>query len=61
MEILVHDPQDHPPGVEEIVRLAEAKGRIIGVRFALKDDEESAPWIIPPSHRRKEAPITGPC
>lgn len=47
-------------GVEEVVRLAEAKGRIIGVRFALDDEEESMPWIIPPSRRPKEAPISGP-
>lgn len=47
--------------VEEVVRLAEAKGRIVGVRFAFGDDaEESAPWMIPPSHRAKEVPIHGP-
>jgi YVTN family beta-propeller protein len=47
--------------VEEVVRLAEAKGRIIGVRFALENDgEESAPWMILLSGQRKELPIPGP-
>ena len=47
--------------VEEVVRLAEAKGRIIGVRFALEGDaEESAPWRIPPSRRPREVSIPGP-
>jgi superfamily II DNA or RNA helicase/very-short-patch-repair endonuclease len=46
---------------EEIVRLAEAKGRIIGVRFCLdEDEEETVPWMIPPSRRKREAPIPGP-
>jgi superfamily II DNA or RNA helicase/very-short-patch-repair endonuclease len=47
--------------IEEVVRLAEAKGRIIGVRIAHEDPgEESAPWMIPPSRRPIEAPIPGP-
>jgi len=47
--------------VEEVVRLAEAKGRIIGVRFALEEDEEeTAPWRIPPSRRPREVSIPGP-
>jgi superfamily II DNA or RNA helicase/very-short-patch-repair endonuclease len=47
--------------VEEVVRLAEAKGRVIGVRFALEEDEEeTAPWMIPPSHRPREVSIPGP-
>ncbi len=40
--------------VEELVRLAEAKGRIINVRFALEDEDESAPWMTRPSQRPKE-------
>ena len=46
--------------VEEIVRQAEDKGRIVGVRLALIDEEDDAPWTAPPSRRRKEPPITGP-
>ena len=47
--------------VEERVRLAEAKGQVIGVRLAPQDEEdETTPWMAPPSRRRKEAPIAGP-
>ena len=47
--------------VEERVRLAEAKGQVIGVRLAPQDEEdETTPWLAPPSRRRKEAPIAGP-
>ena len=47
--------------VEEIVRLAEPKGRIIGVRLALDGEgDEAAPWMIPPSRHRKETVIPGP-
>ena len=46
---------------EEIVREAESKGRITGVRsvLALEADEDE-PWTIPPSRRRKEPPISEP-
>jgi superfamily II DNA or RNA helicase/very-short-patch-repair endonuclease len=47
--------------VEEVVRLAEAKGRVIGVRLAPDgDEEEAAPWLAPPSRRRKDTLIAGP-
>ena len=47
--------------VEERVRLAEAKGQVIGVRLAPESEEdETTPWMAPPSRRRKEAPIAGP-
>jgi superfamily II DNA or RNA helicase/very-short-patch-repair endonuclease len=47
--------------VEERVRLAEAKGQVIGVRLAPQDEEDdAAPWMAPPSRRRKNAPIVGP-
>jgi superfamily II DNA or RNA helicase/very-short-patch-repair endonuclease len=46
--------------VEEIVRLAEAKGKVIGVRLAVEDEDEATPWLTPPSRRRKEASIPGP-
>jgi len=45
---------------EEIVRDAEGKGRIVGVRLALPENDEDAPWIMPPSRRRKEPPIAEP-
>ena len=47
--------------VEEIAHVAEAKGRIIGVRLALEDGEDDAvPWMIPPSRRRADPSIVGP-
>ena len=46
--------------VEEIVRDAERRGRIVGVRIALPDEEDAEPWTAPPSRRRKEPPIAGP-
>lgn len=47
--------------VEGLAGLAEAKGKVIGVRLVPQgDEEEAAPWMAPPSRRRKEAPIAGP-
>jgi superfamily II DNA or RNA helicase/very-short-patch-repair endonuclease len=47
--------------VEERVRLAEAKGQVIGVRLAPESDEvETTPWMAPPSRRKKDVPIVGP-
>src|SRR5207245_1981928 len=46
---------------EALVREAESKGRILGVRIAVADDEDDdSPWIALPSRRRKEPPIAGP-
>jgi hypothetical protein len=46
--------------VEDLVRDAESKGRIVGVRVALADEDDESPWTAPPSRRRKEPPIAGP-
>ncbi len=46
--------------VEAIVRLADSRGRIIGVRFAAPDEQDDDPWTAPPSRRPKEPPIVGP-
>ena len=46
--------------VEALVRDAESKGRVIGVRMAIADEDDENPWTAPPSRRRKEPPITGP-
>lgn len=47
--------------VEEVVRRAEAKGKVIDVRLVPEGDEEEAtPWMAPPSRRRKDTPIAGP-
>lgn len=44
---------------EEIVDVAEDRGRIVGVRMATMDEDEPDPWTGPPS-RRRDAHLTGP-
>jgi len=46
--------------IEDVVHHAEGKGRIIGVRLALADEKDAAPWAAPPSRRWKEIPISEP-
>jgi len=46
--------------VEALVRDAEGRGRITGVRMVVTEEDDDAPWTAPPSRRRKEPPITGP-
>jgi superfamily II DNA or RNA helicase/very-short-patch-repair endonuclease len=47
--------------IEALVRDAESKGRILGVRAAMVEDEdEDSPWVMRPSRRPKELPIIGP-
>ena len=45
---------------EAVVRDAELRGRILGVRMAAADEEDDAPWTMPPSRRHKEPPVVGP-
>ena len=46
--------------LQSVVREADARGRVIGVRRALIDEEDEDPWVKPPSRRSNEAPISGP-
>ena len=46
--------------VENLVRDAEAKGRVIGVRMAMPDEDDDMPWTTPPSRRHKDPPILEP-
>ena len=46
--------------VERIVREAERRGRIVGVRRASPDEEDADPWTLAPSRRRQEPPLAGP-
>jgi superfamily II DNA or RNA helicase/very-short-patch-repair endonuclease len=48
------------PAVENVVRNAEATGRIVGVRHAFVEGDEPTPWTMPPSRRPKEPPLSGP-
>jgi len=43
-----------------VVRQAEARGRIVGVRVVLEDEDENSTWTMPPSRRRADPPIPGP-
>jgi superfamily II DNA or RNA helicase/very-short-patch-repair endonuclease len=43
-----------------LVRAAEARSRIVGVRMAATEGEDDPPWTAPPSRRRKELPLEGP-
>ncbi|OHB68935.1 MAG: restriction endonuclease subunit R [Planctomycetes bacterium RBG_13_63_9] len=45
--------------VETIVRDAEMKGCVVGVRFPLADEDDDTPWLSPPSRCRKESPVVG--
>jgi superfamily II DNA or RNA helicase/very-short-patch-repair endonuclease len=45
------------PAIENIVREAEATDRIIGIQHALPEEDDQAPWTLPPSRRRTQAPI----
>jgi len=53
-------PKIERSAAEEIVRDAEGKGRVVGVRLALADEDDDSPWLSLPSRRRKEPPIAGP-
>jgi superfamily II DNA or RNA helicase/very-short-patch-repair endonuclease len=46
--------------VEDIVHRAETMGRVIGVRQAWPDEDETAPWSAPPSRRRVDRSSAGP-
>jgi superfamily II DNA or RNA helicase/very-short-patch-repair endonuclease len=43
--------------IEDLVRDAERRGRVVGVRLPQTDEEDAEPWTAPPSRRRKEPPI----
>jgi superfamily II DNA or RNA helicase/very-short-patch-repair endonuclease len=45
--------------VEDIVRDAERRGRVVGVRIAPTDEDDAEPWAAPPSRHRKDPPIAG--
>src|SRR5207237_8401007 len=45
--------------LEEVVREAERRGRVLGVNLPPAEDDEPAPWTAPPSRRRQDLPILG--
>ena len=46
--------------VEDVVRVAQRKGRVVGVRIAAAAEDDETPWETPPSRRRKAPVIDGP-
>jgi len=46
--------------VEAVVREAQKRGDLIGVRISIVDDASQDPWALPPSQKRAERPIPGP-
>ena len=45
--------------VERIVREAEQRGSILGMRLPMQEEGEDEPWTLPASRRRKEPPLAG--
>jgi hypothetical protein len=45
--------------IDDIVRRAEEKGSLIGIRVAISDEDDDAPWTATPSRRRKEPALDG--
>jgi hypothetical protein len=45
--------------LEDLVREAERRGRVLGVNLPPAEDDEPSPWTAPPSRRRKAPPIVG--
>lgn len=46
--------------VESLAREAETRGRVVGVRMVVADEDDDAPWTALPSRRHKEPPIAAP-
>ena len=46
--------------VEAVLREAQKRGDLIGVRMSITDDALEDPWALPPSQKRVERPIAGP-
>jgi superfamily II DNA or RNA helicase len=49
-----------PDTVSRLVDEAESRGRVLGVRMPVEDEDADEPWLMPPSRRRELQPITDP-
>ena len=49
-----------PVEVGDLTEEAGRRGRVLGVRLPVVEDEDEAPWLAPPSRRKPDASITGP-
>jgi len=45
--------------IENLVRDAERRGRVVGIRLPEMDENDPEPWTAPPSRQRKDPPIAG--
>lgn len=45
--------------VSAFVLQAQERGRILGVRMPIDDDESEEPWLLPPSRRATPRPVVG--
>ncbi|HCC57322.1 MAG TPA: restriction endonuclease subunit R [Solibacterales bacterium] len=60
-QYLASIPRMEPLTVENLVRRVERTGNVIGVRMSLADENSvEDPWLLPPSRRTPEKPVTGP-
>jgi superfamily II DNA or RNA helicase len=53
-------PRLSADAVSLIVADAEARGRVLAVRMPVDDEESAEPWRLPPSRRRRPAPVGAP-
>jgi superfamily II DNA or RNA helicase len=53
-------PRMAPHAVYNVVRDAEVRGRTLGVRMPVTDEDSHEPWSLPPSGRVDPKPITDP-
>lgn len=53
-------PRMKAGAVFELVAQAEARGRVLGVRMPVEDENADQPWRMLPSRRHERAAVTGP-
>ena len=46
--------------VEDLVRDAESRRQVVGVRLVPAEEDDVLPWTAPPARRQREPPIAGP-
>ena len=53
-------PRLSADAVSDLVADAETRGRVLGVRMPVEDEDADEPWRMTPSRRREPGPITAP-
>lgn len=46
--------------IEVVVKRAEKQDELLGIRLPVVDEDSDHPWAVPPSRKRKDAPVIGP-